>query len=803
MSQIRTVLALLALASAAHGQTDDVRKASRLETMTAGPSASGTITSITFDPDASGSYSNYAPATPAQQMASPFQLADAAIVDGISWYGRYDASLPLSSPVGFIVAFFADEGGKPTQSPVARFNVPAGVQDTVSTFRGIRWYSYSASLSLTLTPGSYWLSILENDARSPQWLWAHGKYVSGRAAYRASDGQPWTPGDAMNYAFALFGGGGGAGGLTVTTSSPVPPGTVGVPYSLQLDATGGAPPYAWRITSGTLPGGLIISTGGMISGTPAAVSACTLTVEVRDSAGGVANKTVQLLVNSPPGSGPAITAGGIVNAATNAAGPIAAGSLVSVYGANFSDAPAQADSIPLPTTLGKVSLTFNNISAPLVFVSPGQINAQVPWDVLPAGTQSGSATVVVTRDGVSSAPASVQVSPFSPGIFAVNYGAGAAIAINPDGSLAAPGGAIPGVAARPAYAGDPGGLIILATGLGALDSAQAQGTNSLDKVRKTLTTPEVLVGGMAAVVTFAGASPQFVGVNQVNVTISAAAPVGDSVPLQLRIGGITTSDRVTVAVARPADPLVVSPPDSLQVSGQSGQLDAASYRMTYTVRNATATVISYTLTNSANWVTVSKSTGTVAAGGQDTFTVSLNSNANLLNAGSYTANITLTDKLYGSTVTRSVALNLAPGPCLNIAGEWAASEKGTLTCTLTVNGESETDTDPISSGDLVTISQQGCQFSYTSTSIAAGFGSSRSVRQGQVTDSNVTITGIMGQLAAGFNYEKNVFEAVGTVQNGVIHLTGSGTLVGNGIWQGMNTRFSCSANTVATLTKVR
>ena len=63
-----------------------------------------------------------------------------------------------------------------------------------------------------------------------------------------------------------------------------------------------------------------------------------------------------------------------------------------------------------------------------------------------------------------------------------------------------------------------------------------------------ITTPVVLIGGVSAHVDFAGLSPQFPGVNQVNVVIPAGVAPGDAVPLQLQLGGITTTDRVTIAV---------------------------------------------------------------------------------------------------------------------------------------------------------------------------------------------------------------------------------------------------------------
>jgi uncharacterized protein (TIGR03437 family) len=165
-------------------------------------------------------------------------------------------------------------------------------------------------------------------------------------------------------------------------------------------------------------------------------------------------------------------------------------------------------------------------------------------DVLSSGT-AGSANVVVTRNGTASAAQSLQVGPFSPGIFAINN---IAVAINPDGSIAAPAGAIPGIPTKPAKVGDPGGLVILCTGLGAVDSTPSNGAASLDKLRTATTTPTVLVGNKPATVVFAGLSPQFVGVNQINVGLPAGTPTGNAVSLQIQVGSVTTSSSVTIAV---------------------------------------------------------------------------------------------------------------------------------------------------------------------------------------------------------------------------------------------------------------
>jgi uncharacterized protein (TIGR03437 family) len=243
---------------------------------------------------------------------------------------------------------------------------------------------------------------------------------------------------------------------------------------------------------------------------------------------------------------PAIAPGGIVNGASFAKDQgVAPGSLVSIFGSELAAGLTQNDTVPLSTTLSNVSVKVNNIPAGLYFVSGGQINAEIPWDVLPAGMTSGQVTVVVTRNGVSSPPQQVNIIPVAPGIFYLPTMGGWAIAINSDGSLAAPVDAIPTVATHPAAANDV--LAILATGLGAVDSPIANGAASLDKLRNTVVKPVVLVGGQPATVAFSGLSPQFPGVNQVNFTVPSGIPAG-TVALQLQEGGITTTDAVKIAV---------------------------------------------------------------------------------------------------------------------------------------------------------------------------------------------------------------------------------------------------------------
>ncbi len=253
---------------------------------------------------------------------------------------------------------------------------------------------------------------------------------------------------------------------------------------------------------------------------------------------------------------PSVSAGGVLNGASyDGTMPVTPGSLISIFGSNLAAGTATADSIPLSTSLGNVSVTINGISAPLngVFHEStfDQLNAQLPWNV-PAGT----AQVVVTNSqGVMSAPQNVLVGQFSPGIFTTNgAGTGQAIAINyPDYSYAAPAGSIPGASTRPAVVGDPNGIIIYATGLGAVNPAVANGAAaSASPVSYTNTAPVVLVGGVQAQVTFSGLAPGFVGLNQLNVVLPSNTPTGNAVSLQIQVGGLTSSSQVTMAVAAPS-----------------------------------------------------------------------------------------------------------------------------------------------------------------------------------------------------------------------------------------------------------
>ena len=237
---------------------------------------------------------------------------------------------------------------------------------------------------------------------------------------------------------------------------------------------------------------------------------------------------------------PAVNPGGVVNAASGTAQGVAPGSMVSIFGTNLASAATVSSAVPLATTMGDmVSVTFNNIAAPLFYVSPLQINAQVPWNVLAAGT--GTASLVVTRSTGASPAQNVQVVAALPGIFTISQtGAGQAVATNnADGELAA--------TANPIAIGDY--LIIWCTGMGAATPSVANGAAASGGVySNTVLTPVGTIGGVKATFVYSVLSPQYVGLNQVGVQVAPGTPAGNAEPLQIQVNGMNTLAQVTIAV---------------------------------------------------------------------------------------------------------------------------------------------------------------------------------------------------------------------------------------------------------------
>jgi uncharacterized protein (TIGR03437 family) len=228
---------------------------------------------------------------------------------------------------------------------------------------------------------------------------------------------------------------------------------------------------------------------------------------------------------------PVISQNGVGNAASGLP-QISPGALASVYGTNFAGAEYRAQSLPLGTSMGGVTVTVNGVPAPLLYVGPTQINFQVPWS-----TQPGTGAVVVSVAGGASNSASVPVKAAGPGLFyqAAN---GFAIAANfPSNTLNGAG--------NPAPAGST--IIAYLTGSGPVSNTPADGAAASSGPLSTVSSSfSAAVGSAPAEVTFLGLAPGFVGVVQANITVPAGLAPG-TYPLTVTIGG-ETSNAASIAV---------------------------------------------------------------------------------------------------------------------------------------------------------------------------------------------------------------------------------------------------------------
>jgi hypothetical protein len=88
--------------------------------------------------------------------------------------------------------------------------------------------------------------------------------------------------------------------ITITTTSPVPAGTVGSVYYQTLTAVGGRMPYTWVLYAGGLPSGIAMSTNGVIFGTPNVGMTANFSVSVTDTNAATSTKDFSLEILTIP-----------------------------------------------------------------------------------------------------------------------------------------------------------------------------------------------------------------------------------------------------------------------------------------------------------------------------------------------------------------------------------------------------------------------------------------------------------------------------------------------------------------------
>ncbi len=237
------------------------------------------------------------------------------------------------------------------------------------------------------------------------------------------------------------------------------------------------------------------------------------------------------------------------------AGTCAPGSWLEIYGSNLagtSRAWAGSDftGANAPTTLDGVTVTVNGTPAYVSYVSPGQVNVQLP-DALSTGT----AAVVLSYQGAASTAASLTVNAQQPGLLAPSSfnvgGKQYMAAAHTNGSLIVP----PGITGLPVSETLPGEAIVLyGIGFGALKQGIVGGVvaGSQNALAGTVT---VKIGNANATVLYAGISPGSVGLYQINVVVPQSLSLGDAA-VQVSLNGTVLPQTLylPVGVAVPTTP---------------------------------------------------------------------------------------------------------------------------------------------------------------------------------------------------------------------------------------------------------
>ncbi|MEZ5398127.1 MAG: hypothetical protein R2729_00575 [Bryobacteraceae bacterium] len=455
------------------------------------------------------------------------------------------AILGVSSSVDLVVApqamafDYTPGTAVPAAQPISLTtpNTVVNYSATAATISGGSWLSVSptggvspATLNVSvnpqnLTPGTYAGSITITSAQATT-----PRVVQVTLTVRQAAPTLVLSRDALSFAFTPGSAVPAAQQVQVTSSSDA------VTFSGAVSTTTGGQWLTSQATSATTPSTLTIAVNP--TGLTPGVYTGMVTITSTTNSSNTRAVNVTLTVASIPS--PAVT--NIVHAASFAPTAAVPGLIFTIQGSNLGPTTPLETRLTaaglVDTTLGGVRVLFDGIAAPLLYVSPTQINGVMPYGV------SGRATVrvQVQYQGVTSDSRELRVADANPGIFLLNQ-AGQGAILNADNSVNGAG--------RPADRGRA--IVIYATGEGQTSPFGQDGAVPTGAANSPLRAPllpvTVEIGGVQATVLYAGSAPQLVaGVLQINAIVPENAPTGSNVSIRVRVGAFASPPGVTVAI---------------------------------------------------------------------------------------------------------------------------------------------------------------------------------------------------------------------------------------------------------------
>jgi len=415
------------------------------------------------------------------------------------------ASLTFNQPLG---------GAAPASQTLQVNGVPAGttIGAVTTLFNGTGWLTATvAGTNVTVTANGSLLSqgtyngvvtILEPGAGNSPFNVPVTLIVGSAQSLTLSA-------STVNFSYQVGGATPAAQAVQLSSSGP------SVPFTATFNGGGTSPAGLVTVTptSGTTPSALTLTLNAAVLAT---LGAGTYSGNVVVSSTAIPGGDVTIKVNLTVAAAAPPVIVSVVNGASFAPGPVSPGEIISIFGSNMGPTPGQGFTPvngKIDVNLAGTQVLFDNVPAPLIFVSFGQINAIVPYEVANLLNTGQGTRVTVVRGGVASSTFVSGVTATSPAIFsALQTGNGQGAILNQNLS--------PNSLGNPAVKGTF--VSIYATGEGSLTPFVPTGTISGPSLPlpRPVADVKVTIGGQPATISYAGEAPGLVsGVIQINAMV--------------------------------------------------------------------------------------------------------------------------------------------------------------------------------------------------------------------------------------------------------------------------------------------
>jgi len=267
-----------------------------------------------------------------------------------------------------------------------------------------------------------------------------------------------------------------------------------------------------------------------------------MAITIRAQTPGLPDAVIPLTGGITPNAVPILFRNGTVhNLDPKLGGSVSPGLVAAVYGANLATVSESTTEVPLPATYKGTQVLIGPYSAPFYYVSPGQLNVQVPSELIPNLPYS----VVVSVNGALTVPDNITAAPAVPGI--AYYGGGTVIAQHNDFAAHPP---FPFVVTEADPAKRDEYLIVYLVGLGVTNPVVATGQPSpaAEPLGRPLLPVTITLGGLPVNAPFIGLTPFGVGLYQISFQVPHNAPLNTPLDLVITQNGLT-ANATTLTIA--------------------------------------------------------------------------------------------------------------------------------------------------------------------------------------------------------------------------------------------------------------